>query len=136
LDIHALNSELRRVLFRLESKGYKKTDIGRLLLGSNGYSPISKFLSDEMSKTEFGIKPLGRIAEQAGYRLELSLVKKDSENNNELMEIIDGQNSAFFEELPMLIERYLNKEYNQDMQKTRSSKSSKAIDAMLSELGI
>jgi len=136
LDIHALNDELRRVLFKLENKGYKKTDIGRLLLGSNGYSPISKFLSDSTSKTEFGIKPLGRIAEQAGYRLELSLVKKGNESNNDIIEVINEQNSAFFEELPVLIERYLNKEYNQNMQKTRSSKSSKAIDAMLSELGI
>jgi len=133
LDIHSLNDELRETLLRLEEKGYKKTDIGRLLLGSNGYSPISKFISKTADKSEFGIKPLARIAEQAGYKLELSFVRKGDEK---ITDVVNECNHNFFEELPILVERYLNNEYNNDMQKSRKTKSTEAIDEMLADLGI
>lgn len=133
MNITKLNTELRNLLLGLVQKGYKKTDIGRLLLGSNGYAPISKFISSSGVPVNFGAKPLSRIADQAGYTLELAFVKKGKTSN---IEDIDSNNSEFLEELPSLIENYLNGEYNKDMQKTRKSKATSAINEMLSDLGL
>jgi len=133
LNIDKLNTELRNLLIGLVEKGYKKTDIGRLLLGSNGYGPISKFISQTDNRVNFGAKPLSRIAEQAGYTLELAFVKKGKDSR---LDAININNDEFLEELPSLIENYLNGEYNKDMQKTRKSKAVSAISEILSELGL
>jgi len=129
----ALNDSLREIFIALEEKGYKKTDIGKLLLGANGYAPLSRFISKEHSNMMFGIKPLSRMAEQAGYSLHMTFVK---EGDTSVVDTIDAKNFEFFEELPTLIEKYLNDSYSTDMQKVRNSTSAKAINEMFADIGL
>lgn len=100
-----LNDYLREQFNKLVEKGHKKTVIGKLLLGANGYAPILKFLENTEDSIHFGVKPLTRIGEIIDYELKLVYVKKE---NTELIEKITEQNIEFGEAINEAIDEYLN----------------------------
>lgn len=88
--------------------GYKKTIIGKLLLGSSGYAPILKFVSEDNSETtNFGVKPLTKIGNVIDYELKLVYVNK---NNNTITNEIDKLNIEFIEELRNGLIAYMSRD--------------------------
>jgi len=132
MTIDEVNDRLRDVFEGLSEKGYKKTDIGKLLLGPNGYSAMSRFIRQDEKQMNIGIKPLSRIAEQAEYTIQLCITKKE----DPIVGQISVKNNDFFQDMIPLIENYLNGEYTENMKKIRNSKTKQTLDELLSNIEV
>jgi len=90
------NQILRKLIQDLVETGYKKTIIGKLLLGQSGYVPMMDFLENE--DRSFGVRPLSRLAESLDYEMHVVFVEKSEKSKDEL-ERLDYINDQFFESL-------------------------------------
>ena len=90
------NHVLRKIIQDLIDIGYKKTIIGKLLLGQSGYIPMIDFLDHE--DRSFGVKPLSRLAEVLDYEMHIVFVEK-SEESKDISDNLDQINNEFFESL-------------------------------------
>lgn len=103
-----INDQLKNLVSDLVGLGYKKTVIGKLLLGTSGYAPILKFLDEEgeaNADLNLGIKPLDKVGQTIDYELKLVYVKKD---NTAMINGIQEVNNTFFEELKLGLVNYMN----------------------------
>lgn len=91
-----VNQILRKLIQDLIETGYKKTIIGKLLLGQSGYVPMVDFLEHE--DRSFGVRPLSRLAESLDYEMHVVFVEK-SETSKEELERLDYINDRFFDSL-------------------------------------
>lgn len=94
-----INDLLRNLVKDLHDRGYKKSKIGSLILGTSGYAPIIKMIEEEdpTDQINIGIKPLVKVADTINCDLHLVFVNRDTESD--LPEKIHDLNTAFFEEL-------------------------------------
>lgn len=135
MDYIDLNNQLRSMISDLIDLGYKKTIIGKLLLGSSGYAPILKFVSEDDSETtNFGVKPLTKIGNVIDYELRLVYVNK---NNNTIINEIDNLNVTFIEELRNSLIEYMNHDdFNNrkpyTINKKRKNEFEQVLDQILS----
>jgi len=101
-----INDQLKTLISDLVDLGYKKTVIGKILLGSSGYAPVIKFLDvEEDVDLSLGIKPLTKVGNSIDYELRLVFVKND---NHEIINNIQEYNNEFFETLRTSIISYMN----------------------------
>ena len=100
-----VNQILRKLIQDLIDTGYKKTIIGKLLLGQSGYIPMMDFLENE--ERLFGVRPLSRLSESLDYEMHIVFMEK-SENNKEEIEKLDYINDKFFESLKENVVNLLN----------------------------
>jgi hypothetical protein len=101
--IDDLNSHLRQLIHNLQQYGFKLTAIGKVLLGSNGYTPILK-LCDEHESINFGYKPLARIGRL--LHKDLYMVYLNPDDN--LVKILEQRNIETLNILKEKIANYLN----------------------------
>ncbi len=99
------NQILRKLIQDLVEIGYKKTIIGKLLLGTSGYVPMMDFLENE--DRLFGVRPLSRLAESLDYEMHIVFVEKSEKSKDEL-ERLDFINDQFFESLKDNVVNLLN----------------------------
>lgn len=99
-----VNQILRKLIQDLIDTGYKKTIIGKLLLGQSGYIPMIDFLDHE--ERSFGVKPLSRLAEVLEYDMHVVFIEK-SENSKDIVDNIDQINNEFFESLKTNVTKLL-----------------------------
>jgi hypothetical protein len=94
-----INDLLRNLVKDLHDRGYKKSKIGSLILGTSGYAPIIKMIEcdDPVDQINIGIKPLVKVADTINCDLQLVFINRDVESD--LPERIHDLNTAFFEEL-------------------------------------
>lgn len=97
-----LNDLIRSVVRKLVDDGYKKSVVGKILLGSNSYAPLIKFVDDE--NLEFGYKPLNKIGNTIKYNLQLIYVKP---SEIELIKLIRDSNINFSIDLYNNINEFL-----------------------------
>jgi hypothetical protein len=109
LILEDLNLLLRQIVLQLVQSGFKLTAIGKVLLGSNSYTPILK-LADE-DTTLFGYKPLARIGRLLHKNLYLVYLD-DSEEDSNLRQIIEQKNSESLFLLKEKISNFLNNKEN------------------------
>lgn len=103
-----VNEQLKTLISDLVDLGYKKTVVGKILLGSSGYAPVIKFLdndNDDGSDLNLGIKPLTKVGNSIDYELRLVFVKND---NHEVINSIQEYNNDFFDTLRNAIISYMN----------------------------
>lgn len=124
-----LDNHLRDLVNSLLAQGYKQTNIGRLLLGTNGYAPMSKFLSPS-SNHNFGIKPLTKIGNLLGYNLKL--VYTDPNTDSEINNVVEKKNKEFFQKLQQELVTFLNENKVLTVGQRSSKKSS--LDTVLDSL--
>lgn len=121
-----INEQLRLMINELVNAGYKKTIIGKLILGTSGYAPIMKYLTEE--DINFGVKPLSKVGDTIGYKLHLVYI---NDENKELSEEIQNMNSQFFNELKEALISYMSTdEFN--AKKTR--KRTNHLEVILDEI--
>ena len=102
-----VNEQLKTLISDLVDLGYKKTVVGKILLGSSGYAPVIKFLdndNDDGSDLNLGIKPLTKVGNSIDYELRLVFVKND---NHEVINSIQEYNNDFFDTLRNAIISYM-----------------------------
>jgi hypothetical protein len=104
LNYVVVNQILRKLIQDLIDTGYKKTIIGKLLLGQSGYIPMIDFLDHE--ERSFGVKPLSRLAEVLEYDMHVVFIEK-SENSKDIVDNIDQINNEFFESLKTNVTKLL-----------------------------
>jgi hypothetical protein len=110
MDYIEINDQLKNLVSDLVGLGYKKTVIGKILLGTSGYAPILKFLDENNEANldlNLGIKPLDKVGKTIGYDLRLVYVKQD---NTDMINGIEEVNNTFFEELKVGLVNYMNSE--------------------------
>lgn len=133
MDYIEINDQLKLVISELVNLGFKKTVIGKLLLGSSGYAPIMKYLDDESDESvRFGVKPLTKIGTTIGHELKLVYVKKD---NIEIINEIENINNSFFAELKDALINYMNSDqYGTRKQYTLTKKRKNEFESVLDEI--
>ncbi len=133
MQIQEFNEKLRNSLMKIKESGFKVSDIGSLLMSSST-SQISRFLKDE---TDFGIKPITKIADQVQYDIMVVAVKRD-DNNEDLVSAMNECTELFFEDLYDDATECLNIRYagNNTGYLPRNTISRATIDALLNELEI
>lgn len=133
MDYVELNEQLRSMINSLLELGYKKTIIGKLLLGSSGYAPMLKFISEDKStSTNFGVKPLTKIGNVIDYELRLVYVNK---HNDTIIEEIDKMNTDFIEELRTGIVEYLDRDdFNSRKPYTFNKKRKNEFEQVLDQI--
>jgi len=100
-----VNQTLRKLIQDLIDTGYKKTIIGKLLLGPSGYVPMVDFLEHE--ERSFGVRPLSRLAESLDYEMHVVFVEK-SDTSKDVLDQLDYVNDQFFECLKDNVVNLLN----------------------------
>lgn len=133
MDYVELNEQLRSMINSLIELGYKKTIIGKLLLGSSGYAPMLKFISEDKStSTNFGVKPLTKIGNVIDHELRLVYVNK---HNSAIIEEIDKMNNEFIEELRTGIVEYLDRDnFNSRKPYTFNKKRKNEFEQVLDQI--
>jgi hypothetical protein len=100
-----VNSNIREVVADLLSRGHKKTNIGKSLLGPSGYTQLLKFLDEDMTtRSDFGIKPLQKIANLLDCEVQIVFVDKEFQDGD----ILKNQNHKFINELKDGIANFLS----------------------------
>lgn len=133
LDYVTVNQSLRKLIQELVDIGYKKTIIGKLLLGQSGYVPMLDFL--EKDDRSFGIKPLTRLADILDSELHIVFVEKTEENYDNIVNSVNSINDKFFNSLKDNVVAMLNDmriENNSDKYHVKKKKKSD-IEAILNE---
>jgi hypothetical protein len=128
-----INEQLKAMISDLVDLGYKKTVIGKLLLGSSGYAPIIKYLENDANiDLNLGVKPLTKVGNAVNYDLRLVYVKQD---NHDMINGIQEVNNAFFEDLRNGIIKYMNSdEYNTRKPYTVKNRRTNQFDAVLNDI--
>lgn len=129
-----INEQLKTLISDLVDLGYKKTVIGKILLGSSGYAPAIKFLDTEEEDADLslGIKPLTKVGNSIDYELRLVFVKND---NHEIINHIQEYNNEFFEALRNGIISFMNSDKcNTRKPYTIKTKRKNEFEAVLDEI--
>lgn len=94
-----VNIALRGMVTRLINQGWVKTQVGRILLGSNGQAHLNHWLKNNEAgaPNDFGIRPLQKVAALIDY--EAHIVFLPTTNNEQAIEYLENQNNAFITEL-------------------------------------
>ncbi len=123
---HDINLLLKEIINKIIEKYSNftgiKSKIARILMGTNNQPAFLKWINDETNSINFGIKPLSRIAESAGYKVLITFVDKQ---DTELTKICQDQNIKFVGMLQEAVEDYLSNNHTQ----TNTTKSSEQIVA-------
>jgi len=129
-EIDKFNLKLRETLLKIKDEGYKTADISNLLMQSSS-SQLARFLKDE---TDFGIKPITKLANQAGYDTFIITIKQDEQDA--LREAIVEHTEMFFMDLYDDVVKCLSVRYagNVNGNIPRNTISKSTIDDILSEL--
>lgn len=125
LDYINVNDILRKLIQDMVEIGYKKTIIGKLLLGQSGYVPMLDFI--ENPERCFGIKPLSRLAETLEHEMHIVFIEKN-ENSKEVIEKIDQINEVFFENLRENVVKILNEMRTEEGEKKYHIKRKRKSD--------
>lgn len=128
-----INEQLKAMISDLVNLGYKKTVIGKLLLGSSGYAPIIKWLEED-SETDLnlGVKPLTKVGNAINYDLKLVFVKSDDYT---IINGLENLNNEFFQKLREKLINYLNSdEYNTRKPYTLKNKRKNQFEDVLDQI--
>lgn len=110
MDYLEMNERLRKLVINLEQSGFKKTNIGKALLGVSSYSQMIKWVSDDENlRTNFNVKPLSKIADL--LNCELRLVMVNPKEDPEVDQLINNTNNQFLEQLRIGLIGSLNGEF-------------------------
>ena len=128
-----INEQLKSMISDLVNLGYKKTVIGKLLLGTSGYAPIVKYLEeDSEADLNLGVKPLTKVGNAINYDLRLVYVKSD---DHTVINGIENLNNEFFQILRDKLINYLNSdEYNTRKPYTIKNKRKNQFEDVLNEI--
>lgn len=129
-----INEQLKTLISDLVDLGYKKTVIGKILLGSSGYAPVIKFLDEDNEEPDLnlGIKPLTKVGNSIDYELQLVFVKND---NHEIINSIQEYNNEFFDSLRNGIISYMNSDkFNTRKPYTSKVKRKNEFESVLDEI--
>jgi hypothetical protein len=124
MKIDSVNEALRELLQQLLNDGYKKHHVCGLTLGAQNAPQFDNFLKGN----DFGIKPLQRIIENAGYALNIIITP---EEDTEVVEFAKQTNEQFFNMCKSLLVERLN---NKDAVKSASVAKTGLIADVTSEL--
>ncbi len=131
MDLKDTNTTLRGMVLKLINVGWVKTTIGRILLGANGQTHMNHWLNlnQDGKTTDFGIKPLSRIADLIDYEVHVVFINR-SKHQSEI-EIMNNLNIEFANEL----ENSCTNALSNNIPKTSSIKNSRSpVDNILDEL--
>ena len=134
MKIREVNSILRDRINSLISKGWFKSHIGKVLLGSNGQAHLNHFISlkEDNTYNDFGIKPLEKIAHVIDYEIRLVFVPK---NNHSITDSINDANMEFFDALNESLVNYLvNHVSSPSIIKTSKTQIDDVLDEILEEV--
>jgi hypothetical protein len=126
-----VNDGIREVVADLLIRGHKKTNVGKSLLGPSGYTQLLKFLEEDISKrTDFGIKPLQKIARLLDYDVEIVFVDKEFNGDSS----IKDQNAKFMTELKDGIANFLSENKNGPSIQQEAIKKRSSLDDVIDDI--
>lgn len=123
MDDLQVNERIKKLIDNLVERGILKTTIGKILLGMNNYTRMSRFYNQGIN---FGIKPLKKIAML--NRCELRLVFLDPKQHVDLDSKIMERNFEFFNEIEDGIVEYANNNITVDNEELYKQKKRSTLE--------
>lgn len=143
MKIEIVNSMLRNMAVNLCEKGWAKTTVGKLLLGSNGQAHLNQWIKPDKNTgdvKDFGIKPLTKIANLIGYEPHVVFLPTDQTDENgkiilarnaEAEQYIDEQNEIFVQELRINMEECMGQSIIPRINRQNKTPLDDIIDEMI-----
>jgi len=125
---HLIRSTIKKIIDEYSNVYGVKNKIIRAIMGSQGAPATNKWLDEEDTIYDFGVKPLSRIASSAGYQLHLVFIKDTDVNSREYLEQL---NYKFVDNLTLLLEQYIQHPENLPSKTTESKVVSQVVSELL-----
>jgi hypothetical protein len=133
MNASEFTSELKSLIEFFSQKGYKQTNINKLLLGSSSFTQLTKLMNDEHNESFLGIKPLQRMANIINYDVHVVMVPRDDTN---MSESLTELNHIFLQDLKNQIINFLNNNSTMEITTIKNKKSvnmDKIINAIIDD---